>query len=168
MVLGRRLGLIHIDGRPGDLFLLQRFGQGHFIDDLAASIIYNQQIRASLVEEPFAIEQMARAFAAGDVEGDDIELRKELIEIADHAHFAIQSGLRGEVGIESQDGHFHGDGARGDGAADAAEADDAQSFAGQLSALIFITLPLAGLYVGVGGGDFAGQGHHQGQGVLGG
>src|SRR5947208_2459279 len=59
-------------------------------------------------------------------------------------------------------------GAAGDLAADAAQADDAECLARQLHADEFAAVPLAALQAGARERDVPGQGHHHGDGVLGG
>ena len=73
-----------------------------------------------------------------------------------------------EERIEADDLHVEAGGPAGDLAADAAQADDAERLAGELRADELAALPLAGWTAGVGGGDVAGQGHEQGDGLLGG
>ena len=71
-------------------------------------------------------------------------------------------------GIEGDDLHLEADRALGDDRADIAAADDAERLAGDLDAHEAVLLPLAGLGRGVGGGELAGDGEHQGDGMLGG
>jgi hypothetical protein len=120
VVLRRRLGLEHVQRRPAHLLLLQRVRQRILVHHLAARVVDDQQVGLAAAEQPLPVEQVLGALAAGDVEGDDVELGEEFIEVLDHLHFAVQSGRRVEVRVKAQDVHLHRDGAGGDGAADAA------------------------------------------------
>ena len=42
MILGRRFGLIDVNGSAGDFLFLQRICQSEFIDDFAARIVHDQ------------------------------------------------------------------------------------------------------------------------------
>ena len=80
---------------------------------------------------------------------------EEGVHVLDHLDLAVEGGL-GEVEfVVSQDLHFQGQRPLGDRFADAAKADDAQGFAGELCAHKGLAVPLAGAEGCVGGGDFA-------------
>src|SRR5579862_5799233 len=105
---------------------------------------------------------MSCGVAAGDVEGDDIDLAEELVEVADQFDSAVEHAGGADEGVEADDGHLHRQSSRGDGSADSTHSDDAEGFAGELSALKLASLfpiELAGLEAGVGLGDFSGQAH---------
>ena len=170
MILCRGLGGINIKGGAGDFLFLDCFGQGHFIQHFAASIIHDQQIGPALVEKTLAIEQMPRSVAAGDMESDDIDLAQELIEVADHFHAAVEHVGGADKRIKPNDGHVHCQSTGSNGSADPAHPNHAQRFAGELGALelaAFFPIELAGLEAGVRLGDFPSEAHHQGEGMLG-
>ena len=168
VIVGRGFFCVDIDGGAGDFLFFERVGEGDFIEDFAACVVDDEEVGFALIEEAIAVEEVFGGGAAGDVEGDDVELGKELIEVFDEFDAAVEDGGSGDEGVEAEDVHFHGEGADGDGFADTAEADDAEGFAGELSAfeLSFFPLGGAGLDVGIGGGDFAGEGVHESEGVF--
>jgi hypothetical protein len=164
LVHGGGFGLVDIDSGAGDVAGLDGVGEGDFID----------QATAGGVDEADAFFAFGDAggveegFAAGGVEGDVVAHGEEGVEVLDHFDLAVDGGF-GEVElVVGDDFHFEGEGALGDGLADAAEADDAEGFASELGAHEGVAVPLAGTEGGVGGGDFAGEGAHEGEGVLGG
>src|SRR4051794_31466018 len=101
MIRGRRFFCEDVNRSTGDLLFLQRIRERQFVENFAARVVDDQQVRPAFVEQAITIQQVLGAFAAGDVKGDDIDLPKELVKITNQLHFAIQSGRRGKVGIES-------------------------------------------------------------------
>ncbi len=166
VILRRRLFREHIQRRAADLLFLDRLGKRDFIDHFAAGVIDDEEVRPALVEQPLAVEQVLGAFAAGDVEGDHVDLRDELIEIADHLHAAIQCRFAGEERVESDDVHLHCQRPRRDGSPDAPQANDAERFPGKLCSLVHAALlPIqrAGGESMMRCGNFPRQAHHQRQ-----
>ena len=102
------------------------------------------------------------------MQGEEVALRQQLVAGRDGLDAELGGLLGGDERVEPDHLHVEADGAAGDLAADAAEADDAERLAGDLGAEELVAVPLAGLHGGVGGGDVAGQGEQQGDGVLGG
>ena len=104
------------------------------------------------------------------MDGKEIDLRQQRIEIGRDVDADLPRGGGGEERVEADHLHIEAGGAAGDLAADAAEADDAKRLAGELGADELGALPLGrgGTDMGVGGGDVAGQRHEQGDGLLGG
>ena len=168
MILLRRFLDKHIQRGTGDLLRLQRLGQRKLIHHFPARVIDDQQIRLAPVEQPIAIQQMPRAFTPRNVEGDDIQLGDEFVEIPNEFDPAIQRGRLTVERIETDDGHLHRQRPRRDRLPDAAQADDPERLARQLSALIFRLLPFrqSGFHMRISRGNFTGQAHHQSQRML--
>ncbi len=167
MILRRRLAREDVDRRPADLACLQRLGERVLVDDFAAGVVDDEQVVLGDLHQPTLVEQVPRAAAAGDVEGDDVELGEELVEVGDDFHLAVERGLAFEERVVAEDVHLHGDRALRHGLPDAAQADDAERLAGQLRALEQALFPVAGLHVRVGRRNLPGQRVHERQRVLG-
>ena len=103
----------------------------------------------------------------GDVDGDEVAFGEDFVEGAELDAEGLEA-LGGDEGVVADDVHLEAAGATGDFGADAAEAEDAEGLAAQLDADELAALPLAGGEGRVGGGDVAGEGEHQADGVLGG
>ena len=107
-------------------------------------------------------------FAAGGVKGDVIAGGEQGVDVLDHLDLAIEGGF-GEIEfVVGDDFHFEGQGAFGDGLSDAAKADDAECFSGELRAHETFAVPFSGAEGGIGERNLAREGHHEGEGVFGG
>ena len=101
------------------------------------------------------------------MQGDVVRLGQQVFQVQEgHVHF-VGHGF-GDVGVVGDDVHAEGLCAPGDEAANIAKANDAQGFAVEFRAGEVGAFPLAGEEGGVGGGDVAADGEHEGHGVLGG
>ncbi len=157
-------GFVDVDGGAGDVAGFDGISEGGFVNEAAAGGVDKADAFFAFGEAG-GVEE---GFSARSVEGDVVAHGEEGVEVLDHFDLAIEGGF-GEVEfVEGDDFHFEGEGTLGDGFADAAVADDAEGFAGELGSHEGIAVPLAGAEGGVGGGDFAGEGGHEGEGVFGG
>ena len=93
---------------------------------------------------------------------------QEQVQFADAFDAKLSGAIGSEKGIETDNLHVQARGTAGHLAANAAETDDAQGLAGQLDADKLAALPLARLQARGGERNVAGQGHHHGDGMLGG
>ena len=127
-----------------------------------------------MMRTPFLV--LARFSADEDVAGlvgqrrvqrDEVGPGQQRVEIdLFDAHFHRAFGR--EERIEGDDLHLEAQRAAGDDRADIARADQAQRLAGDFDAHEAVLRPLAGLGLGIGFGDLAGEREHQRDGVFGG
>ena len=162
LVHGGGFGLVDVDGGAGDVSGVDGGGESDFIDEAAAGGVDEADAFFAL-GDLFGAEE---GFAAGGVEGDVVAEGEKGVEVLDHFDLAVDGGFCEVELIEGDDLHFEAEGAFGDSAADAAEADDADGFSGELLAHEGFAVPLSGAEGGVGGGDFAGEGHHERDGMF--
>ena len=162
----RRLLDEHVEGRARDMAGIERGRERDLVDETAARAI----------DDAHALLRLGDVFSRQDVLGlrrhrrmqrDDVGAREQFVEL-DLLDADVLGAFRRQEGIEGDDAHAQADRAIGDDRADIAAADHAERLGRDLDAHEAVLLPLAGLRRGVGGGDFARQREHHGDGVLGG
>ena len=168
MVGRRRLLHEDVEGGAGEMARSERLGQRLLVDDAAAGAVDDARALAASGRVPrrrsgCVVSSVSGVWTVRKSQRGSSGSRSATASMPSWA-----APVRGEERIEAEDLHVEAGGAAGDLAADAAQADDAERLAGELGADELAALPLAGAHAGVGGGDVPGQGHQQGDGVLGG
>ena len=167
-VVGReRFGGKDVQRGGGDLARIERGQEVVFDHDFAAGAIDHADLGFHLGEGA-GIEHAVRLVGDRQVDGDEIGIAVNVVEVRDEREAERFGALLGEEGVVGQDVHAEGQGAAGDLAADAAHAEDAEGLAHQLDALELLAIPFAGRHRGVGLGHLARQAQNQGEGKLGG
>ena len=163
--LGRLLAE-HVEARAGDVAGDQEVTHRQLVDQAAARAVDDAHALLGL-HQVGAAEDVLGLLGERRVHGDEVGARQHLVErrLLDAE---LLGALVGQEGIVGDHAHLEADGALGDDRADVAATDQAQRLEAELGAHEAVLLPLAGLGRGVGVGDLAGHGEHQGDGVLGG
>ena len=143
MVRRRRLLHENVEGGAGQVAGLEGVGQRLFVNDAAAGAVDDAGALAHQGHLAGA-DQVARLVGERRVDGEEIDLRQQSIEIGGGLDADLAGGGGGEERVEAEHLHVEAGGAAGDLAADAAEADDAERLAGQLRADELGALPLGG------------------------
>ena len=141
--------------------------KGGFVDETAARAIHNTRALLHALEA-FGIKHVARFIGQRHVHGDEVGLRDGLIEILGQFDLQTAGAGFGKVRVVGEDAHAEREGALGHFGADAAHAENDESFAVEFGALEAFAVPLSGFHAGVSHGDFAGDRHEEREGVLGG
>ena len=166
-VLGRgRFGGEDVEAGPGDGVLAEGGGEGGLVDEGAAAGV-EEEGGGFHEAEGFGVDEVLGLGGEGAVEGEDVGGGEEgmVIEAGDFG------GVGGAFAAEGVDGHAEGSGDAGHGAADVAEAGDADGFAGEFEGGVVETGEDGGLVPegGLGGVavDVGGEVEEEGDGVLG-
>ncbi len=167
MIGRRRLLHEHVEGGSGQVARTQRLGQRLLVDDAAAGTVDDASALGQ--QRQFAgADQVAGLVGQRRMHGEEIDARQQLGQLGDGLDAHLGGAGRRQERVEADYLHVQSGGAAGDLTADASQADDAESLAGQLGADELAALPLALMHTGVGGGRVTGQDHQQRDGVLGG
>ena len=143
---------------------MNRGRQIRFVDQFAARSVYDAHAFFHF-GDVFRVDHVARLRDDGGVEGDEIGLGEELLE-GDEVDGEFAGGGFADEGIECEDAHIKGFGAEGNFAADATEADEAESLAADFGAGGGF-LPAAFAHGGVELGELTNEGEEECESVLG-
>ena len=89
------------------------------------------------------VDEVGRFGRERRVDGEVIDVRQHVADVFDARDAELGGLLGGEERIVAEDAHLKGEGPLGDFLADAAEADDAEGFVGELRAHEGFAVPLA-------------------------
>ena len=164
-VLVGRLPREHVEGGARHLARLERLVQVRLLDQPAARAIDDAHARLHATDR-LGIDDAPRRVGEWDVKGDEIGPAEQLVER--HLLDMKRRGPFGrEVGIVGDHLHAQAERPLGHESADVAAADYRQGLAGELDSHEARFLPLARLGRAVCGGNLAGEGEEEGDGVLG-
>ncbi|EAR50516.1 hypothetical protein OG2516_09735 [Oceanicola granulosus HTCC2516] len=165
VLLGRLLGE-HVEGRAGDVAVLERVRQRLLVDEAAARAVDDPHALLRL-GEVLAAQDVLRLLRQRHVQGDEVGARQQRVE-PDLLDTELGGALLRQERIVGDHLHPQPHRAGADDAADVARADHAERLAGQLDAHEARLLPLARMGRGRRLGDLARDGEHHRDGVLGG
>ena len=164
-VLFRGLRFEDVERCAGDVTARNGVLECCLVDETAAGAVDDAHALLCL-RERLRVEDVAGLVGERRVQGDEVGAHQEFLELnLVDAHGFGAFGA--EVRVEGGDLHAQALGAVGDDRADVAAADDAERLACEFDAHEAVLFPFAGVRRGVGGGDLAGEGEHQRDGVLG-
>ncbi|MNK69108.1 hypothetical protein D3C87_884880 [compost metagenome] len=154
----------HVKTGAGDMAGLDGVGKSRFIHQTATGAVDDTHALLGL-GKVFGIEDAARLVSHRHMQGDEIGLRQQFVELnLGDAHFL--RALRRQEGVVGQNMHLETKRTRADDGADIAGADDAERLAGDFDTHEFRLFPLAGLRRAVGGRKLARNGKHQRDGMF--
>ena len=166
IVAGGRLLGEHVDGRARYAPLVDGPEQGGLIDELAPGRVQDAG-RGFHQRDPLVVHQAACCLGERRVEADEVGVLEYLVQL--HKLDAQEPSLLvGHKWVVAVDLHLEAAGPPSDLGAHLAQADDAKHLVANLNAHERAPPPLAAAKGLVGLGYVPGQGHHQGDGVLGG
>ncbi len=143
--VGARLDLEDVDAGAGDLAGADRVGErGHLVDAAAGGV---DQAHAVLhLRELLGAEHADRVLGLGQVHGDEVGERQQLVDRLVEGDAHLGGALLGGVGVVADELHAEAAGALGDERADAAQADDGERLLVELGAGELGALPLAAVH----------------------
>ena len=166
-VLFRRFLGIDIESRAFQGAGFQRLGHGVFIHQTATGAV--DEVGTLLhLGDAFGIQQIGGFLGFRQVQGDEIGLRQQVLDIVHLGDSDFLRALLGQEGVIGHDLHFQPLRTVGDDRTDVARADQAERLAGDLGPHELRFLPFTGLRGGIGGRNLARHGKHHGNGVFGG
>ena len=165
MRLGQRFGDEHVQRGGSDLAGVQRGDQIVFNNDLTARAVHDANLGLHFRERR-RVQHAARLLRHGHVDADEIRVAINAVQFADEFHAERLGAGFGEERIVGQ--HLHAEGQRTfrHFATDAAHAEHAEGFAGELDTLKLFPVPLARDHRGVGLRHFAREVEQHGEGQF--
>jgi hypothetical protein len=155
----------NVESHAADFAALQPFDECCFVIDAAAGAVDEADAGLHDVELGEA-DEVGGFRREGRVDGEVIDVRQHVPHSFDPLDAELGRLFGGKERVKAEHPHLEGDGPLGDFLTDAAEADDAERFVGELRPHVRFAVPLAGEQAVVGGGDRAGEGEQEGEGVL--
>ena len=160
LILGRLAG-VNIESRTGQLAIIQRIAESVLIDEAAAGGI--DDIGSGLHQRQVCCgDNRLSIRRSRDMQRDEISAFEHIF--LSGVFIGDIRDLTQDIGID--DIHSPSAGAFGQRLRDAAHTDQAEGFAVELNALVFLLVPLAVTHGNIADADEAGQGKHMSQGQL--
>jgi len=160
---------VDIEAGTGEAASEEGFEEGGFIDEGAAGDV-DEDGGGPHEGEFGAADEVAGLRVEDGVEGDEIGGGEEVGKARAFFNAGALHGGGIDMGIETEDAHAEARASHaGEAAADAADADEAEGFAGEVAAKPFGNGPgpAVAAHGGVEGAELAGEGDHEGEGAFG-
>ena len=166
MAWGKGFGVGDVDAGASEFLRIKRFDQaGHIVDSAAAD---GDEVAVLLHQvELLGPHHFVALLGMRSGNENDVGLRDNFIDLVRLHGLGDERGVGDIFGIDADDVHAEGPGAKGDLAADAAAADDNAGAAAEFDAGIGTGLPGFRGAVAKKGVDAAAEGEEQGHGMVG-
>ena len=163
---GQRFRFENIERRAGHMSILQRLGQGGFVDQAAARAIDDADAALCFLQTR-SIDKVMRFRGQRRVQRNEIGAREQIVEFFDELDLQTARARGGEIWIVSDHAHAEGDGAPAQLAADPSHADHAERFVVELDAFETFSVPFSGANARFGRRNFSRDAEQKRKRVLG-